>query len=173
MKKNLITVIILAISIINLVFNILLVFVFMPSSKKTNKLITDIATVLDLELASKAGAGEGNEISINDIEAFTMEETSTINLAPSGDGKIHVVQYGVTINLNTKADDFDATKTNITNQTALVKDICRDAIGAYTYEQVSDVNVTQEIKSKILKNLQDTFGTECIVSVSFGSWVAQ
>ena len=32
MKKNLITVVILAISIINLVFNILLVFVFMPST---------------------------------------------------------------------------------------------------------------------------------------------
>ena len=43
MKKNLITVVILAISIINLVFNILLVFVFMPSTSKTNKLITDIA----------------------------------------------------------------------------------------------------------------------------------
>ena len=47
MKKNLITVVILAISIINLVFNILLVFVFMPSTSKTNKLITDIAEVLE------------------------------------------------------------------------------------------------------------------------------
>ena len=40
MKKNLITVVILAISIINLVFNILLVFVFMPSTSKTNKLLS-------------------------------------------------------------------------------------------------------------------------------------
>ena len=53
MKKNLITVVILAISIINLVFNILLVFVFMPSTSKTNKLITDIAEVLDIEIASQ------------------------------------------------------------------------------------------------------------------------
>ena len=50
MRKNLITVIILAISIINLVFNILLVFVFMPSATKTNKLIKFISEILDLEI---------------------------------------------------------------------------------------------------------------------------
>ena len=58
MKKNLITVLIFALCLINLVFNILLVFVFMPSATKTNKLITEIAAVLDLELASQKNDNE-------------------------------------------------------------------------------------------------------------------
>lgn len=41
MKKNLITVIILALCVVNLILNILLVFVCMPSAKKTNNLISE------------------------------------------------------------------------------------------------------------------------------------
>ena len=105
MKKNLITVIILAICIINLVFNILLVFVFMPSTTKTNKLITDISEVLDLELASLK-SGEESGVDINNLTPFQLEQGNPINLASDGSGLNHVVQYGLTINLDKTAEDL-------------------------------------------------------------------
>ena len=94
MKKNLITVLILAISIINLVFNIILFFVFMPSAAKTNKLIGDISEVLDLELASQNAASAG-QVDVNNLVEFKLEEGSPINLQ-SDDGELHALKYGIT-----------------------------------------------------------------------------
>ena len=79
MKKNLITVLILALCIINLAFNILLVFTFLPSVKKTNKLVGDIMAVLDLEIASQNQGGNGFDVS--NLAPFQLEQSNPINLA--------------------------------------------------------------------------------------------
>lgn len=172
MRKNLITVIILAICIINLVFNILLVFVFMPSANKTNKLITDISEVLDLEIASQK-AGDGEEFDVSNLSAFQLEQGNPINLASDGSEGIHVVQYGLTINLDKTASDYSKISTTLESSTSLVYDMSRDIIGNYTYNQVIDVEVQRQIKEEILAKLRETFNTECIYSVSFYNWVAQ
>lgn len=171
MKKNLITVIILAISIINLIFNILIVFVFMPSASKTNKLITDIAEVLDLEIASQNSYP--GQFDVSNLAPFQLEQGNPINLAADGSGETHVVQYGLTINLDKTASDYSKTEENLTASTALVYDTTRDIIAKYTYDQVIDVEVQRQIKEEILASLKQTFNTECIYSVSFYNWVAQ
>jgi flagellar FliL protein len=172
MKKNLITVLILAISIINLVFNILLVFVFMPSATKTNKLITDIAEVLDIEIASQEGISDVS-FDISNLASFELEQGNPINLADDGSGTSHVLQYGITINLDSKADDYSKVYSSLESSTALVYDLTRDIIAKYTYAEVKDVEVQRQIKEEILTELRETFGTVCIYSVSFYNWVAQ
>ncbi|MGN0435294.1 MAG: flagellar basal body-associated FliL family protein [Wujia sp.] len=171
MKKNLITVIILALCLINLVFNILLVFVYMPSASKTNKLITDIAAVLDLEIESQSN-GENN-FDVGDLAHFELPQTNPINLAADGTDTKHVIQYGLTIDLDSKAKDYDKISANLENSTALIYDMVRNIIGQYTYNQVIDVKIQKEIKDEILLALRETFNTECIYSVSFYNWVAQ
>ncbi|MBQ9610899.1 MAG: flagellar basal body-associated FliL family protein [Lachnospiraceae bacterium] len=171
MRKNLITVIILAICIINLVFNILLVFVFMPSTNKTNKLITDIAEVLDLEIASQSSGETGFDVS--NLAAFQLEQGNPINLASDGSDKIHALQYGLTINLDSTANDYQKVNDNLTASTSLIYDLTRDIIANYTYEQVIDVEVQRQIKEQILVKLKETFNTESIYSISFYNWVAQ
>ncbi len=170
MKKNLVTVIILALCLINLVFNILLVFVFMPSASKTNKLITDIASVLDLEIAS---LGEDATFDVSNLYAFQLEQGTPINLADDGSGTLHVLQYGLTINLDSTASDYSKTNDSMTASTALIYDMVRNILGSYTYAQAIDVNVQKEIKDEILKQLRETFNTDCIYSVSFYNYVAQ
>lgn len=171
MKKNLISVIILAICIINMVFNILLVFVFMPSATKTNKLITDIAEILDLEIASQSNGNGAFDVS--NLAAFELAQGNPINLAADGSDEIHVVQYGLTINLDKTANDYAKTNDNLTASTALIYDTVRGIIGKYTYSQCTDVAVQEQIKEEILASLRETFNTECIYSVSFYNWVAQ
>lgn len=171
MKKNLITVLILALCIINLVFNILLVFTFVPSVKKTNKLVGDIMAVLDLEIASQSN-GDGR-FDVSNLAPFQLEQSNPINLADDGSGQLHVVQYGLTINLDKTAADYSEVNKNLTNSTSLLYDMTRNVIGKYTYEQVIDVDVQNQIKAELLKSLKETFNTECIYSVSFYNWVAQ
>ena len=171
MRKNLITVIILAISIINLVFNILLVFVFMPSATKTNKLITSISEIIDLEIASEKE--KNGTIDVNQLTAFELEQGNPINLADDGSGDIHVVQYGLTINLDKTASDYSTTQKNLTDSTALIYDTVRSIVGKYTYTQCTDVAIQEQIKQEILQSLRDTFNTNSIYSVVFYNWVAQ
>lgn len=170
MKKNLITVIILAICIINLVFNILLVFVFMPSATKTNKLITDISEILDLEIASQSG---DNTFDVSNLAPFQLEQGNPVNLADDGSGDLAVVQYGLTINLDKTASDYAQTEKNLTTSTSLIYDIVRGIIGNYTYAQCIDVQTQEQIKQEILTELKETFNTECIYSVVFYNWVTQ
>lgn len=171
MKKNLITVIILAISIINLVFNILLVFVFMPSATKTNKLITDIAAVLDIEIASQK---DDSVFDVSNLAHYQLEQGNPINLKNDGTGDLHVVQYGLTINMDKTASDYSKVSADIEASTAMIYDMARNIIASYTYSEVIDGEVTtNKIKEELLKELRETFNTECIYSVSFYNWVAQ
>ncbi len=172
MKKNLITVLILAISIINLVFNIILFFVFMPSVAKTNKLIGDISEVLDLELASQSASSAG-QVDVNNLVEFKLEEGSPINLASNGDDELHALKYGITIKMDKTAKDYEKINTTLSTSTSYIYDITRDVVGQYTYEQVIDVNVRKEIKEKLLVEFKQYFNTECIYSVEFYDWVAQ
>ena len=157
MKKNLITVVILAISIINLVFNILLVFVFMPSTSKTNKLITDIAEVLDIEIASQTK--DDSTFDVSNLAHYQLEQGNPINLK---------------INMDKTASDYSKVSANIEASTAMIYDMARNIIGSYTYTEVIDgETTTNKIKEELLKQLKETFNTECIYSVSFYNWVAQ
>lgn len=172
MKKNLITVLILAISIINLVFNIILFFVFMPSVAKTNKLIGDISEVLDLELTSQSAASAG-QVDVNNLVEFKLEEGSPINLASNGDDELHALKYGITIKMDKTAKDYEKINNTLSTSTSYIYDMTRDVVGQYTYEQVIDVNVRKEIKEKLLAEFKEYFNTECIYSVEFYDWVAQ
>lgn len=171
MKKNLITVLILAISVINLVLNIILFFVLMPSAAKTNKLIGDISEVLDIELESQKSEHEG-EVDVSNLAPFKLEQGNPINLA-SDNNERHALQYGITLNLDKTAKDYKKTLANLEQSTAAIYDMTRDIVGQYTYEQVIDVNCQREVKEKLLAAVNEYFGTECIYSIDLYNWVAQ
>ncbi|MDD6071773.1 MAG: flagellar basal body-associated protein FliL, partial [Clostridiales bacterium] len=103
MKKNLITVIILALCVVNLILNIIIVFVCMPSAKKTNNLITEIASVLNLEL-------EGNyaepTVSLENMATYSVE-AQVVNLKDDGSGEKHYIQVGLTLGLDNSSKDYE------------------------------------------------------------------
>ncbi len=169
MKKNLITVIILAICVVNLILNILLVFVCMPSAKKTNNLIDAIASVLDLELES--GNGTPN-VELEHISTFNVE-AQVVNLKEDGSGESHYVQLGLTLELDNSSKDYEALNTVLTSAQGTVFDEARNVVQNYTYEEVSQQETQEKIKEQILKNLQKKYGTQCIYSVSFSKFTTQ
>ena len=170
MKKNLITVVILALCLVNLVFNILLVFTFMPSAQKTNKLIDDIAKILELELENQVESS----FDVANLDMFQLEQGNPVNLAPDASGKMAVLQYGLTINMDKTAPDYEKLAANIPLSTSLIYDAARNVFGKYTYAQVIDNNMQGKIKEELLESLRQTFGTaNGIYSISFYNWVAQ
>ncbi|MDE7231622.1 MAG: flagellar basal body-associated protein FliL, partial [Lachnospiraceae bacterium] len=86
MKKNLISVIILALLIVNIVLTAIMMFSVTGASKKTAALVDDIATVLDLELASKEGQPA---VAMTDTETYSIDSMTVPLKKGEEDDKDH------------------------------------------------------------------------------------
>lgn len=169
MKKNLITVVILALCVVNLILNIMLVFVCMPSAKKTNTLISEIASVLNLELESGTGAPS---VPLENIATFNVD-AQVVNLKDDASGNKHYVQMGLTLELDNSSDDYEALNAVLASASGAVFDEARNVVQNYTYDEVSDQEVQDKIKAQILDHLQKKYGTQCIYNVSFSKFTTQ
>ncbi|MBO5468414.1 MAG: flagellar basal body-associated FliL family protein [Lachnospiraceae bacterium] len=169
MKKNLITVIILALCVVNLILNVLLVFVCMPSAKKTNNLISEIASVLNLELE---GDEETPAVALENMATYSVD-AQVVNLKDDGSGESHYVQVGLTLEMDKSSKDYDSLNTVLTESGGAVFDEARNVIQNYTYAEVSDEKTQEDIKKKILENVQKKYATQCIYNVSFSKFTTQ
>lgn len=169
MKKNLITVIILALCVVNLILNVLIVFVCMPSAKKTNNLISEIASVLNLELE---GDEETPTVALENMATYSVE-AQVVNLKDDGSGENHYVQVGLTLEMDKSSKDYDSLNTVLTESGDAVFDEARNVIQNYTYAEVTDEKTQEEIKQKILENVQKKYATQCIYNVSFSKFTTQ
>lgn len=169
MKKNLITVIILALCVVNLILNIVIVFVCMPSAKKTNNLITEIASVLDLELKGKDGQ---QTVDLEDMANFNIE-AQVVNLKDDESGTSHYVQMGLTLGLDKSSDDYKTLDSVLQDASGAVFDEARNIVQNYTYEEIADEATQEKIKKELLEKLQKKYSTRCIYSVSFSKFTTQ
>ena len=169
MKKNLITVIILALCVVNLILNIIIVFVCMPSAKKTNNLITEIASVLDLELEGKDGQ---STVDLENMANFNIK-AQVVNLKDDGSGKSHYVQMGLTLGLDKSSDDYETLNTVLQDASGAVFDDARNIVQNYTYEEITNGETQEKIKKELLEKLQKKYSTRCIYSVSFSKLTTQ
>ena len=88
MKKNLISVLILALCFANLVLTALLIFTIIPETKKANNLIDQVCEAISLDLNSGT-ATSGSQLPQDQIVDYALtadDDTLTFNFAPSEDG---------------------------------------------------------------------------------------
>lgn len=170
MKRNLISVIILALSIINFIMLAVIVFSVVPSAKKTDNLITQISSVLDLNLDG-AASGEGEKkLALSDTAVYTMPDQQTIPIK-SNDDKSHYVVVTAAISLDKTADNYklyDVTaKEGIASYESRIQDEIGTVISQYT---VDDANTKrEEIKKKVTEAIKNLFGDDkdIVYDVSF------
>ena len=169
MKKNLISVIILALVLANFVLTALLVFTVLPETKKANKLIEEVCSAIDLDLNSGDTSGVSN-LPIDQIDDYAINggETMTISFKADDIGTAHYLVAAISLSLNKESDDknFDiSTKEN------LIKADVNSIIGQHTMEEY---NADKEsIYDEILSSLQDMLGEDYVVSVNFTSSLTQ
>lgn len=173
MKKNLMSVIILALCLVNLILNALIVFVCVPSNKKVNKLVTDIASVLNLELE---GADEP-KVKVEDIATFTSSENITVKLKADGstnaDGSplVRYAQVGITISMDSSSKEFANINSLISSSEGLINDVIMNVVSNYTAAEIDTPEIKEAIKKEILEKLQKKFGSTCIFSIDFKSLI--
>lgn len=164
MKKNLMSVLILALVLANLILTAILMISVVPQSKKANELITKVCSAIDLELES--GKEEGAiDVPMSQIEEVKLSdgEKMTINLKNT-DGKDHYVMMSVSLALDTKNKDYtDATV--ISDKEGIIKDEINKIVSSHSIDDMR--NDTKGIQNEILKSLRKMYDSDFIVSVVF------
>lgn len=169
MKKNILTIIIMAIALVNTVLTALLIFTIVPSANRTNKLVDKVAAIVDLELES---VKEEDQLSVADITGFEIDEKLTINLV-STDDELHYAQLKVSLSMNSKDKDFEALNPKVQENVNAIKEIVTDVFSKYTLEQAQKKENKDAIKKEVLTQIQDYFHSDFIIAVSFGNLLLQ
>ena len=168
MKKNLMTVVILALVFANFVLTAIMMFTIVPQTQKANQLITKVCEAIDLELNSGAATGLSN-LPIDQIATFAVSggDTMTINLADD-----HYALVAVSLSINKESDRYkDATTEILTEQEAIIKNTINQTVRQYTTEEL--LKNAESVQDEICKSLQKTYGTDYVVGVSFSTLTAQ
>jgi len=165
MKKSMLNVITLALVLINLVLTVLLTFSLVSTNKKTNDLITKIASIIDLDVGGGVSSDTKNNANIDDIAYIdiTNNDSTDITISYIEGGKTHYAVLTVSLGLNSKAKDYDSVTKSINNGMKVVVNKITNEANKYTYSTISASKSTME--SNLLDELQDLFQTECIQSV--------
>ncbi len=169
MKKNLATILLIAMAFVNLTLSVVLVFVVVPASTKSNNLITKVMQILDLELES---AEPTPEIGVEDIEVYAFEDKITVNLAKtSNDSVNHYALFSVSLSMNKKHSDFESKNALIKTSEINIKEIISEEFGKYTIDTV--LTNKEVIKAAIITRLTEYFDSSFIINVSFGDILVQ
>lgn len=167
MKKNLLSIVILALLLVNTILTAIIMFSTVSANKKTAKLVGDIASVLDLELSNASGIPTSGSaaVSIADTAVYNIADAMTIALRPGADEKEHYAMCEVSFSLNTQHPDYATYEPMLAAQESKIRSIIIGVIGGYTKEDaVANQNA---IENEILKQVQQMFGSDFVFEAYF------
>ena len=166
MKKNLLSVVILALLVVNLILTGIMMFSCFSANKKTAALVNDIASVLDLELTGGgSNAEEVAAVSVADTEIYNIADAMTVALRPSEDGKEHYCMCEVSFSMNKTHEDYETMSPMVATQESKIRSIIIGVIGGYTKEEAQANQ--KAIESEILEQVQQMFGSNFIYEAYF------
>lgn len=168
MKKNILTIVIMASTVVNLILTIVMVFSIIPAMNKTNKLVDKVASVVDLEIEKEEDAA----YSVEDLEAYEIpyESKQTINLKKDASNEDHyVVLEGVVVSFNKEADDYDKVSESVKAASVYISDFVKETISEQTISTLNE----NEIKEQALAKIQEFYNSKCIVRISLTGYMFQ
>ena len=159
MKKNLMSVLILALVLANLILTAILMISVVPQTKKANELISKVCSAIDLELEG------GKEKASIDIP---MEQVATVKIAEGENITVNYAIVSISLALDTKNKDYKKGTEAITANEDLIKDEVIKVIAKHTIDNMRTAQ--KDIQDEVLKSLRKLFDSDFIVSVAFPTY---
>lgn len=166
MKKNLVSIIILALLIVNIILTSVMLFSTMGTMKKTSKLIDGISTALALELGTEGeGAEDATAVAMENIAVYKIEDQMTIPLAMGADGASHFCLVSVSLSMDTTAEGYKDYGETIGEKEDLIKGEIVSVISSYSIEEAQPNS--DMLREEILKRIQALYGSKFVYNVVF------
>ena len=170
MKKNLISIVILALLVVNIVLTAVMMFSVTSTNKKTAALVTDIAAAINLDLGGGEEEAEVEVVPMENIVPYTIADLTIPLKKAEGDEKEHYALISVTLSMNSEHDDYE-TYGDLTTREDLIRGQINEAVSQYTLEEAT--NNSQMIKDDILQRIQKLFDSDFIFDVTLSSSLYQ
>lgn len=154
MKKNMLAVVILAATIVNIALTVVMLFTVIPKAQRTDALIQKIVSIIDLELENP-DAADYAEIPFADRETYPLTEKIMVNLAKKADDtKNHHAQVTVTLVLNKTSEDYEDIQPLLAGYEPIIRTIVSDEVSKHTTDTIG------ESKTAIQKDILEKLRTE-------------
>ncbi|EOT26033.1 hypothetical protein C805_02005 [Eubacterium sp. 14-2] len=170
MKKNLMSVLILALVVANLILTAILMISVVPQSKKANELITKVCSAIDLELEG----GKDNSslyIPMEQCDTIKISEGAslTINLKKDDSGENHHAVISVALVLDTKNEGYKKYVTDgVIAQEDIIKSEVNKIVAGHTIDELRENQAA--VQDEILSRLRRLYESDFIVSVAFPTY---
>lgn len=164
MKKNLMSILILALLVVNVVLTSIMMFSVTGAMKSTTALVGDIAAVLALEL--DFGDADKNRPSMENTEVYDIVDIMT-NLKDDGSDTIHYASVSVTLQIDSKHKDYKkyGSAEAMAAKDSIIRATIVDVISSHTLAEFQ--NDIDGIRNEILAKLQKQYQSEFIFDVVF------
>ncbi len=164
MKKNIISIVILALLIVNIAISALTLASVMGTNKKTAALVTDIAAAIKLDLGEDA-IEEAVSVPMEDVVTYDIVDMLIPLKKDVAEEKDHYVQISLTLSMNSKDKDYKAYG-DLTTRESLIKGEIHDVVAGYTIDEVKDREIMHSIEKQILERIQTLFDSKFIYKVT-------
>lgn len=174
MKKNLISIMILALLIVNIVLSSITLLSVSTTNKKTAALVGDVAAAIKLDLTVPGEQEEEKEaVPMENVVTYDIAEM-TLPMKRGEDGKDHYAMLSVTLSMDSKNKDFKAYG-DLSTRESLIKGEINDVVGQYTMDQIGEDRHAAEVKmqKEILERIQKLFDSDFIFDVTLSSSLYQ
>lgn len=172
MKKNMLSIIILAFLLVNIVLTTVMMFNVTSTNKKVAELVGNIATVMNLELTPPGQESLAPQVSLADTEVYAISGDMTMLLAaePASDGsaKQSYLVCKVSFSMNTKNKDYKkyGSAEAMAEKEELLKDAINTIVSGHTASELQADPGLEGLKAEILKAVQDLYQSDFIYKVS-------
>ena len=162
MKKNLLSIIILALLVVNIVLSTITMISVTSTNKATAALVGDIATAIHLELGTEDGE-ESVQVSMADTETYDFPESLTIPLKKGEDGKDHYALVTVSLAMDKNDEGYETYGSTIDTKVSLMKGEITEVYAQYTKDEAATNKAA--IEEEILNRVQDMFDSKFIYMI--------
>jgi flagellar FliL protein len=165
MKKNLLSVIILALLVVNLALTGVMMFSTISANKKTVALVDQIAGILNMEIKADVATDTSKEVSILDTDTYNIEDDMVITLKRGEDGVDHYALVSVSMSMDKTDEKYAELQPLVAANESKIKSVINDTFGKYTKEEAAANQ--KAIADEILTQLQTMFGSTFIYEVYY------
>lgn len=159
MKKNLLTILILALLLVNIILTSVMMVSVMSTNKKTATLVRKIVTALDFEMTEPGKEEEKAEVSLADTANFDLTGPMTIPLSDGG-----YMIFNVSISMDKKHKDYKKYKDTVAEMESRIKDEINSVVTERTENQCR--NDYEGLKDDMLKAIQQLFDSDFIYNIA-------
>lgn len=174
MKKNLLSFIILALLVVNLVLTSVMMFSVTSTNKKVSDLVGNIAVALNLELTEPGEADKLANVSLADTEVYAIAGSMTMPLALEAaaeegqEPKQGYLVCNISLSINTKHEDYKTygSAEAMAAKEELIKDAISSIVSKHTTAELQADTGLEDLKAELLDAVQDLFDSNFIYKIS-------